>query len=284
MPPNSQEYKEVLKVFWRAQVVDFIKPGIVIKAPDHKYFYVEEIRKERVEGPKGPHYQSFMYKIRLYDYFRGEESSSLRNFPRMFLAEKAWVEDQFLVLEDVALYNLDSNKGDSMVGARMPEVRIDIGTKINEYNLDPHPTELKAEDLRNRITQMRDRLESSTYPSPSLKRKYLMNWTEYYFKFAIPFACIALCLVAVPVSLTGPRDERNLGIIISFGLIMVYYIIFFICRTLGSRGIELAQEWNILGHTIIARGTNLFPPYLAGWLPSAIFLVAASVLFWRARK
>ena len=33
VPPNNREYKDVLKVFWQAQVVDFIKPGIVIKAP-----------------------------------------------------------------------------------------------------------------------------------------------------------------------------------------------------------------------------------------------------------
>ncbi len=29
VPPNNQQYKDVLKVFWEAQVVEFIKPGVV---------------------------------------------------------------------------------------------------------------------------------------------------------------------------------------------------------------------------------------------------------------
>jgi len=286
VPPNNQEYKEVLKVFWRAQVVEFIKPGIVIKAPERKYFYVDEIRKEKVETPGGPHWESFMYGIRLYDYHRYNDgdAATTRYFPRIFIADKAWIDDQFLVLAGVRLYNLDELKGNSLVGATMPEVRIDIGTRIKEYSIDPHPTELRAEDLRNRIMGMRDRLLSAQFPNPGLKKKYYQNWTEYYFKYAIPFACIALCLVAVPVSLTGPRDERNLGIIMSFILVMIYYIIFFVARTLGSRGLELAHEINILGKTLIPRGTNLFPPYVAGWVPSAVFLTAAIFLFWRARK
>lgn len=272
-PSNNKEYKEVLKVFWEAQVVDFIKPGVIIKAPQKKYFYVDEINK--TEG--------IMYGLRLYDYFKGEQAA-MRNYPRIFVAQKAWVENQYLILSDVTLYNLDENKGDTLVSAAMPEISIDIGTKIAEYSLDPHPTELPAQELRIRVQHLRDRLFASAFPPPSIQTKFLTNWTEYYFKFSIPFACIALVLVAVPVSLTGPRDERNMGIIMSFMLVMVYYIVFFVCRTLGSRGMVLGSDLAIFGKTIIAKGTNMFPPYVAGWLPSAVFLIAATIMFIRARK
>ena len=261
VPPNNQQYKDVLKVFWESQVVDFIKPGIVIKAPERKYFYVDSINK--TEG--------IMYGLRLYDYFQGEAKPA-RGFPRIFAAERAWVKDKFLVLSNVKLYELDEQKGDSLVCASMPEIKIDIGARTKDYLIQPHPTELTAEELRNRIHRRRDSLNASRFPSPSLRQNLLVDWTEYYFKYSIPFACLAFVLVAVPVSLRGPRDERNLGIIMSFILVMAYYILFFIARTIGSRGIIPVQDYKILGVTLIHQGSNLFPPLLAGWLAAGVFL------------
>jgi lipopolysaccharide export LptBFGC system permease protein LptF len=282
VPPNNREYKEVLKVFWEAQVVEFIKPGIVIKAPQKKYFYVDEIRKEEVEGSSGTYTRSFMYGLRLYDYYG--EGGKMRNFPRVFVAEKAWVADQFLVLSGVTLYNLDAATGDSLVSASMSEVKIDIGTRVVDYPLKPHPTELTAMALRNRIRQLRDRLAASAFPSPRMRQEYFSDWTEYYFKYSIPFACIAFVLVAVPVSLSGPRDERNLGIILSFILVLLYYIIFFSCRVVGARGVVLGKGLSLGGVELLGPGANVFPPLLAGWLAPAVFLVAGAVLVYRARK
>ena len=283
VPPNNREYKDTLKVFWQAQVVDFIKPGIVIKAPQRKYFYVDEIVKDPLEAEGKVYYRSTMLNIRLYDYFAGEDKGP-RNFPRIFVAERAWVEDQFLVLSKVRLYDLEQNNGNSLVCAEMPEIQIDIGTRISDYPLEPHPTELAAMDLRARIQRTRDRLAALTYPSPGLRSRYFRDWTEYYFKYSIPFACIAFVLVAVPLSLRGPRDERNLGIILTFIVVMVYYTLFFICRTLGQRGLILPQELALGSLTLLQKGDNLFPPIVAGWLTPAFFLAAAGVLIRRARK
>lgn len=273
VPPNNQQYKDVLKVFWEAQVVEFIKPGIVIKAPDKKYFYVEEINK--TEG--------VMYNLRLYDYFAGEQQTK-RTYPRIFLASEARVRDKFLVLNNVKLYELDKDLGNSVVSCTMPEIKIDISARTQDYPLKPHPTEMTAIDLRNRISQERDSLAASRFPSPTRRQNLLADWTEYYFKYSIPIACLAFVLVGVPVSLRGPRDERNLGIILTFILVMIYYVIFFICRTLGSRGLLIANNIDIGSFTLLDKGTNLFPPQAAGWLAPTIFLIASVFLIWRARK
>jgi lipopolysaccharide export LptBFGC system permease protein LptF len=194
------------------------------------------------------------------------------------------VRDKFLILSDVTLYSLDGRRGNSLVTATMPEISIDIGTRLSEYTLQPHPTELSSKDLRARVHRLQDQVASQPFPQPRTLKLLHRDWTEYYFKFAIPFACIALVLVAVPVSLRGPRDERNLGIIMTFMLVMSYYIVFFSCRTLGSRGLTLAQDAMVFGKVLFLKGTNMFPPMFAGWLPSFVFLAAAGVLFWRARK
>ena len=73
-----------------------------------------------------------------------------------------------------------------------------------------------------------------------------------------------LVLVAVPISIRGPREERNLALILSFLLVMAYYAFFFACRTFGY-----------LGH---------IPGMAAGWVPNAVFLAASVYLFIRARK
>jgi len=273
VPVNNKDYKETLKVFWEAAVVDFIKEEIVIKAPQRKYFYVDSINK--TEG--------VMYGLRLYDYYSGEGRMP-RNFPRVFVAERAWVADKFLVLSDVRLYDLDKDRGDTLICATMPEISIDIGTRTKEYFLEPHPTELTAEELRNRITRLRDRLDALRFPAPNMRIKLLRDWTEYYFKYSIPLACVAFVLVAVPVSLRGPRDERNLGLIMTFVLVMAYYIIFFIARTLGSRGVIIPQEVAVAGQKVIDAGSNLFPPQVAGWLAPSCFLIAAAFLIARARR
>jgi len=273
VPPNNRQYKDVLKVFWEAQVVEFIKPGIVIKAPDKKYFYVDEINK--TEG--------VMYNLRLYDYYAGE-GKERRKYPRVFLASEARVADKFLVLNDVKLYELDKELGNTVVCCTMPEIRIDISTRTQEYTLQPHATEMTAMELRNRINRKRDTQAASRFVSQNQRQRLLGDWTEYYFKFSIPLACLAFVLVGVPVSLRGPRDERNLGIILTFILVMIYYIIFFICRTLGSRGLLIPGDVDIGELTLLAKGANLFPPQMAGWLAPGAFLVASVFLIWRARK
>lgn len=272
VPPNNRQYKDVLKVFWEAQVTQFIKPQIVIKAPQKKYFYVDWL--DKTEG--------IMYNLRLYDYYG--EGGQPRHFPRMYIAERAWVADGYLVLSKVRLYNLDPNTGDTMVSAAMPEVKIDIGTQLSDYNPDVHPTEMTASELRLRIQMNRDRLTSMGFLADQLRQYYYRDWTEYYFKYSIPVACLVLVLVAVPVSLRGPRDERNMGIILSFLLLMVYYIIYFSCRVLGSRGPSLGHDLALGGKTLLLKGTNLFPPYVAGWLPASLFFLWAIYLIWRARK
>jgi lipopolysaccharide export system permease protein len=282
VPPNNQEYKDVLKVFWEAQVVDFIKPGIVIKAPDKKYFYVEEIQKEMSENEFGAYQRSVMVDVRLYDY--NSDKAGGRQIPRIFVAKRAWVEGDFLVLSDVRLYNLDEERGNTLVSASMPQIKIDIGTRTREYTIEPHPSELTAMQLRARIQLLRDRIDAMPFRNPEEIAKYLNNQTEYYFKYAIPMACVAFALICVPVMIRGPRDERNLGLIMTFVVCMSYYIIFFSCRTLGGRGVFLSKDLVLFGTKLIATGDNLFPPLIAGWFAPAVFFAAAGVLLWRVRK
>jgi LPS export ABC transporter permease LptF len=248
VPPNNREFKNTLAVFWESQVVDFIKPRMVIKAPERKYFYIDSVNKET----------GIMSGIRLYDYGEG------RSFPRIFLADDARMEEGYLVLNNVRVYEPQERNGASMVSAATPNTKVDIARKIREFYAEEAPQELSTTNLRIRIDEERRAMQAQQQVSRISKLKFFTDYTEYYFKFALPFASIVLVLVAVPISIRGPREERNMALILSFLLVMAYYALFFACRTLGYLG--------------------YLPSMFAGWLPNSFFAVASVLLFVRARK
>lgn len=271
-PPNVKDQRETLKVFWEAQVVDFIKPGIVISAPERKFFYVDSINK--TEG--------IMNGVRLYDYM--DDNKGQRRFPRVFLAKHAWVENSQLVLSDVTVFELDKSEGNTLVQARMPKVMIDIATKLSEYTLTQDPNELSSSDLRTKIRRDTDRIASLKFSQPVDLRLHNTDIVVYYLKFAVPVACLAFVLVAVPISLRGPRDERNLGLILSFALVMAYYVVLFTCREVGSRGLYATHPVNFFGLLTVKPGTNMLPGIIAAWIPPALFVFASGFLIARARR
>jgi len=248
VPPNNKEFKRTLAVFWESQVVDYVKPNLIIKAPEKKYFYIDEVEKE----------QGIMHGVRLYDYGEG------RSFPRLYLAQNAFMHEGFLNLENVRVYEPQERNGSSIVSVVTPGTRVDIARKIREFYGEEAPQELSSHELRERLDEERKALKYQAKPSRVAKMKFDTDLTEYYFKFTIPFASIVLILVAVPLSIRGPREERNLALILSFILVMIYYALFFACRTLGY-----------MGH---------LPGFWAGWIPNLAFAVGSIFLFSFARK
>ncbi|MCD6119190.1 LptF/LptG family permease [bacterium] len=248
VPANNREWTKVLAVFWDSQVVEFIRPNLVIKAPDDKYFYIEEVDRDKGR----------MYNLRLYDYANDRPS------PRLFFAEEAWVENKYLNLKNVSVIETEEKDGGIIATAVAEHTSVDISRRLGAEEYEISPQELSSADLRARIRKRQKTIGLLKKPSARLLQEHAMDLTEYYLKFSIPLASVVFVLVAVPLSLRGPRDERNLGIIQAFILIMVYYLFFFTFKMLGSIG--------------------RVPPMMAGWMPTLIFALGALVLFIRARK
>jgi lipopolysaccharide export system permease protein len=73
---------------------------------------------------------------------------------------------------------------------------------------------------------------------------------QYYKKFSIAFACLAMGLLALPLGIQGRHSKKALGI--GFGLIffLLYYILLSVGSTLGE--------------------TGRYPPLLAMWMPNVV--------------
>lgn len=85
---------------------------------------------------------------------------------------------------------------------------------------------------------------------------------ELHRKFSIPFACMLLGLIGVPLGLMGRGAGRSLGIALSIAVFAGYYILLFVADSLGEIG--------------------RLSPFLATWIPNIVLGASTFVLFLRA--
>ncbi len=187
VPANNREFTKVLGVFWDSQVVDFIRPGVIIKAFDNKYFYIDQV--DRVKDR--------MYNIRLYDF------AGTRPNPRLFLADEAWVKNKYLNLLNVRVIETDQATGRVIASAVAERTAMDISRRFGAVQYDKSPQELSSKELLLRIKERADIIAKYADPPKDMANVYWTDFTEYYFKFSIPFASVVFVLVAVPLSLRG---------------------------------------------------------------------------------
>lgn len=87
---------------------------------------------------------------------------------------------------------------------------------------------------------------------------------EIHKKIAIPFACIAFGIVALPLGITNRRGGRSSGVSVSIGIILLYYILL-------SNGEDLARAGTL-------------PPWLGVWFANLVLIAGGFLLLRRANK
>ena len=76
--------------------------------------------------------------------------------------------------------------------------------------------------------------------------------SELHSRFAFPFASLVFAVVAVPLGMQNHRSGKSAGFATSIGILLAYYVVQSLLRTLADKG--------------------SLPPALALWLPNMIFL------------
>ena len=113
--------------------------------------------------------------------------------------------------------------------------------------------ELHLDELRRRIDD----------PTTSENERNLAK-VEMHKRFSFPAACLVFGLLGLPLGFGKSRSGRSAGFAISLGVILVYYVIF-------NFGEESARDGTI-------------EPWIAVWLPNALFLVAGLLLLARRNR
>lgn len=98
---------------------------------------------------------------------------------------------------------------------------------------------------------------------PSLpEQSRLKAAAELQGRFSFPLASLVFAVLAVPLGIQNRRSGKSAGFSLSIGILLAYYILLSLLRTLAERG--------------------TLPPPLALWLPNVIFFAAGWYLLQRA--
>ena len=82
-------------------------------------------------------------------------------------------------------------------------------------------------------------------------RGRLKMLSEFHSRFTFPFASVVFAILAVPLGIQNRRSGKSAGFTVSIAIILTYYILMSLMRTLAERG--------------------AMPPFVALWIPNLIF-------------
>ena len=103
------------------------------------------------------------------------------------------------------------------------------------------------------VTELKDYIKSSK-KSGKAYYKALMKFHE---KFALPFACFALGLVAIPLGMQARRGRRSMGTMLGIILFLAYYILLSVGWSFGESG-TLPPVAGMWAPNIVMGGIGIF--------------------------
>ncbi|NTV48277.1 MAG: LPS export ABC transporter permease LptF [Geobacteraceae bacterium] len=122
------------------------------------------------------------------------------------------------------------------------EYSMTVGEKASSNGISSNEKDMWLSELRRQIddpgTSAVDRLKSLA---------------EYYSRFTFPFASLVFAVLAVPLGIQNRRTGKSGGFTVSIAIILTYYILMSVVRTLADKGVV--------------------PPVVALWIPNLIFFV-----------
>jgi LPS export ABC transporter permease LptG/LPS export ABC transporter permease LptF len=116
------------------------------------------------------------------------------------------------------------------------------------------PERPAAEDTPTRALWQRIRNGGATYDER----------VEFHSRIALPFACLALALVGLPLGVSTTRGSKSMGLVLSLLLMLVYYLL-------------------LVGGTRMAGAAN-FSPVLGAWIPNIGFVALGIFLLVRSDR
>jgi len=151
-----------------------------------------------------------------------------------------------------------------------------VGTDLQSYQMGNFNTydfnlDLKAvlSDVKSgrkkyremTVAELKEAIENS-----SLEENPKLNEikVEYYKKFTIPFVCLVMVLLGIPLGIRNTRGGKSYGFVISLLVLLIYYLLLISAESLGKSG-------------------NL-PPLFSMWMPNILLGSLGIYLFINATK
>jgi len=150
------------------------------------------------------------------------------------------------------------------------DLRLDLQTGFKgKQSGEKHPADMTWSEL-GRAIQVRQSKNIDTRPQR----------IKMHEKFSIPFACLVLGIIGIPLGLQSrtSRAGRSIGFVWSIGVLLVYYLLNSVGTSLAERGIILLEAgmWAAnaifltLGIYLLIKAANESPVLLLVWLNKVI--------------
>jgi lipopolysaccharide export system permease protein len=189
-------------------------------------------------------------------FIEDQRAPNLNNIivaPRGRIAYDPLAQKIRLKLFDGAINRVDlENQGANAINFETYEMSLDIkqlhGTAVK--NLRPLE-EMSWSELRQYIKNIKIR-----------DKRYYKALMKFHEKLALPAACLALGLLALPLGLQTRSDKRSIGMVMGIGLFLLYYVVLSVGWALGESG--------------------TLPPVLGMWAPNVMMTATGIYLHLRA--
>jgi lipopolysaccharide export system permease protein len=133
--------------------------------------------------------------------------------------------------------------------------------EFQDYDLSINLAQAARETIKTELDMTTDELHQKLRDHPTDDKFRRDMLIEYHRRLALPVACFVFALIAVPLGVQTHRSGKASGFSISIGIMLLYYIVFNIGKTLGQKGTVSAA--------------------VAVWSPDLIFLLFGGYLFWK---
>lgn len=132
-------------------------------------------------------------------------------------------------------------------------IELDIGAAFRQARVARGLQDFSFGELREEIRRLR---ESGIYPAAALM--------EAHQRVAAAVACVAFALIGIPLGIKTSRRETSIGIALSLGLALIWYLMLVLANTLRNR-------------------PYLYPEAIL-WTPNLIFECLGVWLLWRVSR
>jgi lipopolysaccharide export system permease protein len=94
--------------------------------------------------------------------------------------------------------------------------------------------------------------------------RYYLTLMEFHKKFSLPFSCLFLALLAVPLGIQSRHGKRSFGVVLGLVFFLFYYLM-------------LSAGW-VFGET------GVYPPLIGMWVPNLVMGAIGLFLLVRNAK
>ncbi|MEO7994239.1 MAG: LptF/LptG family permease [bacterium] len=238
VPTANHVSQNTIRQFWLTEVMEQAESQVFFKIPGDLVIYTGAYDHETKS---------------LKDVFVFDTKSE--SYPTVTLAKTGKMDEHTLKLKDGGSFEFKGT-GDIERNTNFREYNTDISREIHEL----FGEQRTAQEMTS--YQLKDMIED--YDKMGTKNVLASQKTDYYFKFSIPVANLAFALVGLLFVVSTPRKDNYSGILIGLVLIMVYWVLMTISRSMGQQG--------------------LIDSRLAAWSQNLVYFVVGLPILFLARR